>query len=63
MIRPADCTHHRATFQCRRSEGRKAYRCPDCGLVAVGDGYRAALERFREKAKEAEARSIFLSHF
>ncbi len=63
MIRKEDCDHSRATFDCRRPEGPKSYRCPDCGLVAVGGEYRAALERFRMKAKEARERSIFLFYF
>ncbi len=63
MLRPADCSHNRAVFRCKRPEGPRAYRCPDCGLVAVGGEYRAALERFRMKAKEARERSIFLFYF
>ena len=61
MIRPADCPHHRATFLCRRPDGKKAYSCPDCGLVAVGSEYRRALERFRRKAEEERARGALAS--
>ena len=63
VIRPADCPHPRATFRAKRPEGKKAYACPDCRLVAVGGGFRAVKERFERKVKEERARSIFLASF
>ena len=63
MIRPADCPHREATFDHRRENGRWAYRCAVCGLVAVGDECWDALEKFARKAEEERARSIFLASF